>query len=208
MRNIFLIALFSMVIAAEAKAGNSFSTSQQVSSQREGNSIKLASASDGLCNGKFLGKNGTIWARYYRTSDGYINDESPVRVKGKNTLSISLRVSPDVRSVLEDPPFAGKRQPVSFSLQKLSINSRDIDLNNVSAGGAPRFDGGVIISNHKFKGSSSLRSLKGGEKIKAVFSIHGTFGKERGLAVTRVFECTVPSSTADDPFYPSATTPL
>jgi hypothetical protein len=65
-----------------------------------------------------------------------------------------------------------------------------------------------IVNNHKFEGGSSVRSFKGGEKIKAVISIHGTFGKERGLAVTRVFECTVPSSTADDPSQPGATTPL
>jgi hypothetical protein len=69
MRNIFLITLFSMVIVAEAKADRSFSASQQVSSQREKNSIKLASASDGLCNGKSPGKNGTIWARYYKASE-------------------------------------------------------------------------------------------------------------------------------------------
>jgi hypothetical protein len=201
MRNIFLIALFSMVIAAEAKAGNSFSTSQQVSSQKQGNSIKLANSSDGLCKREFPGKNGTIWARYFEGVGRRSENEGVTRT---NTLTISLRVSPDVRSVLEDPPFAGKRQRVATTLKMLSINGRAIDLSEgtVSRSGTPGFDFTYIVSNYRFAGSSSLRSLKGGEKIKALFSIHGTFGKERGLAVTRVFECTIPSSTADDPFYP------
>jgi hypothetical protein len=198
MRNIFIIVLFSIVTLAEAKAGNSFSASQQFSSQRDRDSIKLASSSDGLCNGKFPGKTGTIWARYYKGASG-----------GRNTVSIDLRVSPDVRSVLEDSPRDGSRQRVRSTLKMLSVNGRAIDLSDVTdTARTPRFDSTFIVNNHKFEGGSSVRSFKGGEKIKAVISIHGTFGKERGLAVTRVFECTVPSSTADDPSQPGATTPL
>jgi hypothetical protein len=194
MRNVFLIAIFSIVTLAEAKAGNSFSASTQVFSQREKDSIELASSSDGLCNGKFLGKAGTIWARYYEG------------VEERNTVSIGLKVSPDVRSVLEDPPSGGRRQRVDTTLKMLYVNGRAVDLSNVTQTGGAGFDVKFIMNNHKFVGSSSMRSLKSGEKIKAVISIHGTFGKERGLAVTRVFECTVPSSTADDPGNPK--TPL
>jgi hypothetical protein len=194
MRNIFLIAMFSIVTLAEAKAGNSFSASQQFSSQRDRDSIKLASSSDGLCNGKFPGKAGSVWARYYKGAS-----------TRKNTVSIDLRVSPDVRSVLEDPLSGGRRQRVRSTLKMLSINGRAIDLSNVTESiGTPGFDVTFIMDDYKFEGSSSVRLLKGGEKIKAVISIHGSkpYGQQRGSAVTRVFQCTVPSSTADDPGQP------
>jgi hypothetical protein len=204
MRNIFLIALFSTVIVAEAKAGNSFSANKQVYSQKEKNSIKLANSSDGLCNGKFPGKAGNVWTRYYEG------------VEKRNTLSIGLRVSPDVRSVLEDPPLGNERQRVDTTLKMLSINGRAVDVSDMNessprfTGSSGRFDFKIIMNDYKHKGSSSLRLLKGGEKIKAVFSIHGSkpYGQKRGSAVARVFECTVPSSTKDDPGNPSATTPL
>jgi hypothetical protein len=193
MRNIFLITVFSIVTLAEAKAGNSFSASQQFSSQREKNSVKLASSSDGLCNGGFSGKAGNIWTRYYESAS-----------TRRNTLSIGLRVSPDVRSVLEDPPSGGRRQRVDTTLKTLSINGRSVDVSEINESSpsiSGRFDFKIIMDDYKLGGGSSLRLLKGREKIKAVFSIHGSkpYGQKRGPAVTRVFECTVPSSTADDP---------
>jgi hypothetical protein len=145
----------------------------------------------------------------YKNRKCYINDGegySPLRYE--NRISIRLRVSPDVRRVLEVRRSLGEPQRVDLTLKSLSINGRDINLNNVSSYAGPEFDGGISIGDHKFKGGNSLRSFKSGEEIKAVFSIHGTFGEERGLAVARVFEYTVPSSTKDDAGNPSATTPL